>query len=60
MPPDAGTTAAPSRIAPWCTPTPPVNSPYPYALCTVLRRLAPAPPSARAITRAHTSTSCAV
>ena len=29
IPPDTGTTVAPSSIAPWWMPTPPVNRPYP-------------------------------
>ncbi len=29
MPPDTGTTVAPSSIAPWWMPSPPVNRPYP-------------------------------
>lgn len=29
MPPDIGTTVAPSATAPWWMPIPPVNSPYP-------------------------------
>src|ERR1017187_9734394 len=52
IPPEAGTTAAPSSIAPWWMPRPPVNRPYPYALCTMLRLVAPAG-SARAMERDH-------
>ncbi len=29
IPPETGTTSAPSSIAPWWIPSPPVNSPYP-------------------------------
>jgi hypothetical protein len=60
MPPDIGTTVAPMRIPPRWKPTPPVNRPYPYALCTTVPARAPAQPNERATTSAHSSKSARV
>ena len=57
MPAEIGTTVAPSVTAPWWTPSPPVNRPYPYALWIVDAFVAPAPTRQRAIIRPHRSRS---
>ena len=49
LPLDMGMTIAPSFVAPWCAPMPPVNRPYPYATCTISSAVALAAPIVRAI-----------
>jgi hypothetical protein len=55
MPPETGMTVMPNRWPPSCIPNPPVNSPYPYTLCSFIPGRAPAARTDLAARSAHTS-----